>query len=383
MDSLRKFVAPEFVFGLGSIDIAALYTEHLGGNKVLLVTDPGIRKASWCKRVENSLKEKEMDYVIFDDILPNPRDTQVMKGAQFYGENGCDILLALGGGSVLDAAKGIGIVVSNGGQIVDYEGIDKIPRPIPPLVCVPTTCGSSADVSQFAIISDTVRKKKIAIVSKALVPDISLIDPETLTTMDKELLVAVSLDTLTHAVEAYVSTAHSFITDRHALGAIELVGQNLIPAIERPGDIDALTCLMQASLEAGLAFSNASLGMVHAMAHVLGGLKDFPHGECNGLLLRNVCRYNYPHCSERYDRIAEVLAMGDNRKPESGIDGISREIDRLVGGSGINKELPRFALTGEECRTLAKMSLQDICSVTNPREPIEEEIAEIYERTFT
>ncbi len=382
MDVLRKFVAPEFVFGSGSLDLAGQYADHLGGDTILLVTDPGIKKAGWCERVEASLKDKGMSYVIYDNILPNPRDHQVMDGAEFYKTHDCDVILALGGGSVLDAAKGIGIIVSNGGHILDYEGIDRIPRPIPPLICIPTTCGSSADVSQFAIITDTGNSKKIAIVSKALVPDIALVDPSSLVTMERDLLSAVSLDTLTHAIEAYVSTAHSFITDRHSLGAISLIGCYLPKALENPDDPDILGKLMQASLEAGLAFSNASLGMVHAMAHVLGGLKDFPHGECNGLLLKEVCEYNYVSCPGRYDTIAGTLAASHGGTPEKGINGILSELDRVVGATGIQEDMSRFALTKKECGKLAELSLQDICSVTNPREPAKDEITKIYERTF-
>ncbi len=382
MEILRKFVAPEFVFGTGSLDLAGQYADHMGGNRILLVTDQGIKDSGWCEKVESALSERGMEYVIYDNILPNPREAQIMEGADFYDGQNCDVILALGGGSVLDAAKGIGIIVSNGGHILDYEGIDKIPSPIPPLICIPTTCGSSADVSQFAIITDTGRGKKIAIVSKALVPDISLIDPGTLVTMNRDLLSAVSLDTLTHAIEAYVSTAHSFMTDRHALGAIELIGAYLPRALDDPGNLEYLSKLMQASLEAGLAFSNASLGMVHAMAHVLGGLKDFPHGECNGLLLKGVCEYNYASCAERYDSISSALAASHGEKAAEGVGGILQEIDRLVEATGIKENLGRFALSAGECQTLAELSLQDICSVTNPREPEVTEIRDIYERTF-
>ncbi len=382
MDSIRKFVAPEFIFGSGSLSLTAQYAEHLGATKILLVSDPVVRRTPWYTRVESQLKDRDLDYVVFDRILPNPRDFQVMEGADFYRKNNCDVVIAVGGGSVIDAAKGIGIVAANGGYILDFEGIDQIPRPIPPLICIPSTCGSSADVSQFAIINNTTEARKIAIVSKALVPDISIIDPDTLTTMSPDLLAAVSLDTLTHAVEAYVSTAHSFITDRHARGAIELIGANLVMAVEKPHDMALLNGLMQASLEAGLAFSNASLGMVHAMAHVLGGLKDFPHGICNGLLLKNVCRFNYSACPRRYDRITALLAAGQGRLPAPGIDGLSFELDRLIEITGIDREVSGFALTEEECRTLAALSLKDICLVTNPREAEQEDIKSIYERTF-
>ncbi len=378
MDSLRKFVCPEFVFGSGAVSLAGRYADLLGGSRVLLVTDPGIRESGWASAVQDSLEERGLNYEIFDHISPNPRDFQVTEGAEFYQEKNCDVIVAVGGGSVLDAAKGIGIVVSNGGDILDYEGVDAIPDPIPPLACIPTTCGSSADVSQFAIINDTKGKRKIAIISKAVVPDIALVDPDTLETMDDELMAAVSLDTLTHSIEAYVSMAHSFITDRHALGAISLLGEHFIPALMHRDNREYQAAMMQASLEAGLAFSNASLGLVHAMAHILGGLKDFPHGICNGLLLQNVCDFNYDACPERYDMIATCLG-GD---PGGGREALLKAIGNLVEASGIREDPSRFALSQGECRTLAELSLKDACIVTNPKEPDVKEIASLYEKTF-
>lgn len=379
MDDLRKFLCPEFIFGSGAVALAGRYAEHMGASRVLLVSDPGVSEAGWTAAVQASLEERDIPYELFDSINPNPRDSQVMDGARFYSDRNCDVILAVGGGSVLDAAKGIGIVASNGGHILDYEGVDAIPDPIPPLICVPTTCGSSADVSQFAIITDTEGFRKIAIISKAVVPDISLIDPDTLETMSHELMAAVCLDTLTHSIEAYVSQAHSFMTDRHALGAISLIGEHLIPALKHRDNRELQSYMMQASLEAGLAFSNASLGLVHAMAHVLGGLKDFPHGICNGLLLQNVCSYNYEACPERFDNICDVLkGCEGNSGKESFLDAI----DILVEGSGIRQDLERFALTASECRTLAALSLKDACIVTNPKEPDLKEIVSLYEETF-
>jgi len=382
MEELRKFVSPEFVFGSGALSLAGRYAEHMGADRIFLVTDEGVRRSGWAGRVLESLSERGIRTECFDAVLPNPRDTQVMEGVDLYRRHRCDVILAVGGGSVIDAAKGIGIVATNGGHILDYEGVDRIPHPMPPLICIPTTSGSSADVSQFAIITDTVRRIKIAIISKAVVPDIALIDPDTLKSMDRTLASAVCLDTLTHAVEAYVSQAHSFMTDRHALGAVELIGTSLLPALNGWGGRAPLAPLMQASLEAGLAFSNASLGLVHAMAHALGGRKDFPHGECNGLLLKNVCAFNYESCPERFDRIAAALAARRDGRIRSGLEGLCDELDRLIAGTGIRNELDRFHLTREDCRNLAENAMNDACIVTNPREPGTEEIAALYEQTF-
>lgn len=180
---LRKFVAPEFVFGLKARFLAGQYVRNFAVNRVLLVSDPGVAAAGWTEDVMDSLRESGVEYSVFDRVSPNPRNDEVMAGAEAYRDCGCQAIVAVGGGSPMDCAKGIGIVSSNLAHINEFEGADRIPVPGPPLICIPTTAGSSADVSQFAIIGDPERKVKMAIVSKMLVPDAALIDPETLVTM--------------------------------------------------------------------------------------------------------------------------------------------------------------------------------------------------------
>lgn len=379
---LRKFVAPEIIMGTGSIELTGHYAGMFGGAKVFLVTDKNVRHSYWFKEIIASLVGSRIQFSLFDEISENPRDFQIMQGAEEYKRENCDVIVAIGGGSVIDAAKGIGIVSSNQGQINDFEGVDHIQNPIPPLICVPSTCGSSADVSQFSIINHTEERRKIAIISKALVPDISLIDPSTLLTLDKNTLVSVSLDALTHAIEAYVSTASSLLTDRHAVGAIELISENLLPALSNPDNMALLSNLMYASLEAGLAFSNASLGLVHAMAHVLGGFKDYSHGVCNGLLLKNICEYNYHSCSDKYDRISSILAVSRGGKSQKGSSHLLKELDFIIDKTGVKKNLERFKLLKSECHQLAEYSLQDVCNATNPKEPLLEDVKNLYEKTF-
>lgn len=234
---LRKFVAPEFVFGCGARDLAGQYLKNLGVRKPLVVSDRGVMDAGWTRDVTKSLERENLRYELFTDLTPNPKDVEVMNGAQVYLDTGCDAIVAVGGGSPMDCAKGIGIVSSNGGKIWLYEGVDEIVRPLPPLVCVPTTAGTSADVSQFAIITDTNRKVKLAIVSKAVVPDVSLIDPVTTLTKDRALTAYTGLDALVHAIEAFVSNANSPVTDTHALEAVRLISSTLTGAVDKPDDL--------------------------------------------------------------------------------------------------------------------------------------------------
>jgi len=275
---LRKFLAPESVFGAGAAELAGRYALNLGARRVLLVTDPGILNQPWFPGIQQSILQAGLEMELFSDVHANPRDFEVMRGAELYREKDCDAIVTVGGGSPMDCAKAIGIVCTNGRHVLEFEGVDNVEHPGPPLVCVPSTAGSSADVSQFAIITDTTRKVKIAIVSKAMVPDVALIDPLLTLSMPPDLTAHTGVDALTHAIEAYVSNAHGPTTDLFALDAIRRIASCLPLAITRPEDAEARAGMMLGSMYAGLAFSNAILGSVHAMAHSLGGLLDLPHG---------------------------------------------------------------------------------------------------------
>ena len=371
LDALRKFVAPEFIFGVGARYLVGQYVQNLGAKKVLLVSDPGVCEAGWSSEIGNILQESALQYCIFTGITPNPKDHEVHKGVEAYQECGSDAIVAIGGGSTLDCAKGIAIVAANGGSILDYEGVDEVPQAVPPLICIPTTAGTSADVSQFAIITDVERATKIAIISKTVVPDVALVDPETTITMSKELTAATGMDALTHAVEALASNASSPITELHALQSAKLVVENLQKAIEGPQNLDYRTPMMLASLQAGLAFSNASLGLVHAMAHSLGGLLDSPHGDCNALLLPHVMDYNLDEAREAYGRLAQQFGK---QEAEEAIE----VIKTLQSDVGLDFGLQELGVTQDSFKKLAQNALRDPCVVTNPRRPTVEDIEMLY-----
>ncbi|MTI81732.1 MAG: iron-containing alcohol dehydrogenase [Firmicutes bacterium] len=381
--NIRKVVTPEFIFGVGAINLVGQYAINLASRKTMIVTDNGVISAGWVKYVTDSLQENNIPYVIYSDISPNPSEKEVMLGAQLYQEENCNSLIAIGGGSPIDCAKGIGIVSSNQGNVLDFEGVDNIQYPIPPLICLPTTAGSSADVSQFTIINDQNRKVKIAIVSKAVVPDIALIDPTTLTTMDNHLTACTGMDALTHAIEAYVSNASSSITDLYALEAVRLITNNLLKTIVKPDDLELRGRMMLGSLYAGLAFSNAILGAVHAMAHSLGGYLDLPHGECNAILLSHVIDYNYQACPEKYCKIGE--AMGLNLGGYSLLDKKNLLIDKinqLNKSVGVNKNLSQLGVTRTDIPLLASNALNDACLTTNPRDASQRDLEVIYEQAL-
>lgn len=213
LSQLRKFVSPEIIFGAGSRHNVGNYAKTFGARKVLVVSDPGVVAAGWVADVEASLQALGIEYCLYTAVSPNPRVEEVMQGAEVYRENHCDVIVAVGGGSPMDCGKAIGIVVAHGRSILEFEGVDTIRVPSPPLILIPTTAGTSADVSQFVIISNQQERMKFSIVSKAVVPDVSLIDPETTASMDPFLSACTGIDALVHAIEAFVSTGHGPLTD--------------------------------------------------------------------------------------------------------------------------------------------------------------------------
>lgn len=379
MFELRKFVIPEFIFGVGARHKVGVYARNLNARKVLIVSDPGVIAAGWLRELQNDLDEAGVRHALFDQVTPNPRDHEVMAGVDLYRQAGCDVIVALGGGSVIDCAKGISVIASNGGHILDYEGVDAIPLPGQPLICIPTTAGTAADISQFAIINAIERRTKIAIISKIVVPDVALVDPETTLTMPADLTAFTGLDALTHAIEAFVSSASSPMSDVHALAAIRCVRKSLLAAVSNPGDLAAREQMMLASLQAGMAFSNASLGATHAMAHSLGGYLDLPHGECNALLLPAVVDFNYNGAEARFMQIGEALGLDmSSGNSAQKLLRIMDDINGLRREAGISGGLAERGVSAGSVPDLAEHAIRDSCIYTNPRRASQSDLRIIY-----
>ncbi|MCP8686973.1 alcohol dehydrogenase-like regulatory protein ErcA [Marinobacterium sedimentorum] len=383
LSNLRKFVAPEILFGAGARKTVGNYARTFGARKVLLVSDPGVQKAGWVADVEQTLRESLIEYVVFTDVSPNPRSEEVMRGAALYASEGCNLIVAVGGGSPMDCAKGIGIVSSHGRHILEFEGVDTLTVPIPPLILIPTTSGTSADVSQFAIINDEFERVKISIVSKSVVPDVSLIDPETTMTMDPFLTACTGVDALVHAIEAFVSTGSGPMTDMHALDAIRLINGNLADLIRHPDDLQLREQVMLGSMKAGLAFSNAILGAVHAMSHSLGGYLDLPHGLCNAMLLEHVIDFNYRETPDKFKVIADTLGVDVRGMNSSEIR--KRLMQRVIGLKqevGLKESLGVFGVNVSDIPSLSKNAIKDPCILTNPRKSSRRDVEVIYEEAL-
>ncbi len=366
--SVVKFHAPEIVFGVGALAESGFAAARLGALRPFVVTDDGVHDAGWVHELLGHLRDVGLSPTVWRGVTPNPKDTEITDGYHRYAESGCDVLVAIGGGSVMDAAKGIAILSGNGGSILDYAGVDQVMHPIPPLLMIPTTSGTGADVSQFCIVTDTGRSVKITIMGRALVPDTSITDPRLLTTMPEWLNAATGLDALTHGIEAFVSLAHNPLADGHALSAVRLVSRFLPATIVDPTDMESRQHMAQASLEAGLAFTNAILGATHAMSHQVGGLLDLPHGVINGILLPHVISYNARATPGRFRELALAVGLPVAGAPIDEVaDILSDYVRRLGDEVGVPRGLRDIGVSDNDIPRLALSTLEDACLTTNPR----------------
>ncbi len=366
---INKFVMPELIFGSGSIGLVGESCARLGARKLFISTDPGVLASDWFEQVTDSCKNAKLPYVIFSDITTNPKDYEVDKGVQKYLQEECDAIVGVGGGSAIDVAKGVAVLAANGGTIHEYEGVDKIKLPLPPQVMVATTAGSGSEVSQFSIITDSEKKKKLTIISKSLVPDIAIVDPQTLMTKSPHLTATTGLDVLTHAIESFVSIAATPLTDVQAKSAIILVAQNLRPSVASRMNKEAKAKMAMASVQAGLAFSNAILGAVHAMSHAIGGRFLLPHGDVNAILLPYVMEFNYLASPEKFLQIAELF--GQEVSSRATIDAGQRAIEyvkKLSVDIGAPQRLSDMGLTESDASIIGQVAIEDACMITNPRD---------------
>lgn len=374
------FIPTVTLMGIGSHKQLGEQVKTLGAKKPFLVSDKGITDCGLTRQICDMIKKDVgVDVVVYDDTIPNPTDNNVAEGLAFYKKSGCDMIITLGGGSAHDCGKGIGIVATNGGTIHDYEGMDQSRHAMPPFIAINTTAGTGSEMTRFCIITDTSRKVKMAIVDWRVTPAIAINDPLLMMGMPSSLTAATGMDALTHSVEAYVSTIATPVTDACAIKAIELVAGNLRQAVANGEDLGARDKMAYAEYLAGMAFNNASLGHVHAMAHQLGGFYDLPHGVCNAILLPHVSRFNLIAKLERFADIA--VALGENIAGLSTREAAERAltaIQTLSKDVGIPANLTELGVKKEDLVIMAENAQKDACGATNPRKPSLEDVIAIY-----
>lgn len=378
--ALSQFFMPSNnLIGEGALEKGIEQLARLNCKKVFIVTDKILEQIGVVAQVTKPLESRGIEFKLFTDVQPNPTVSNVNAGLADLKSFDADLMISLGGGSVHDCAKGIAVVATNGGKIQDYEGLDKSTKPTLPLVSINTTAGTASEMTRFCIITDETTHIKMAIVESNLTPILSINDSAIMSNMPAGLTAATGMDALTHAVEAYVSTDASPITDACALKAIELIAQSLPTAVVEPKNMKARDDMAYAQFLAGMAFNNASLGYVHAMAHQLGGMYDLPHGVCNALLLPHVEAFNESAAKERLDTIGQILT--ENNNDLAGLNTIDA-IKKLADIVNIPKSLEELGVKREDFDELATNALKDVCGFTNPIQASHEQIVGIFEEAF-
>ena len=375
-----SFIMPSMnIMGENALADAAATLTGRGFTAALIVTDEGLARLGVAADVAKVLENAGIGAAIFDGAQPNPTTGNVEDGLALLRDHKCDLVVSLGGGSSHDCAKGIALVAANGGEISDYEGIDRSPQPQVPLMAINTTAGTAAEMTRFCIITDVERHVKMAIVDKHVTPFLSVNDPAMMVGKPAALTAATGMDALTHAIEAYVSTAATPITDGCALKAMSLIAENLRDAVGDGTDMKAREAMAYAQFLAGMAFNNASLGYVHAMAHQLGGFYDLPHGVCNAVLLPHVETFNAAVSAGRLRDVAAAMGVNvSNMDQRQGADAAIAAIRQLSADIGIPAGLAQLGMLDADIETLAANAMNDACGFTNPRPANQQEIEAIF-----
>lgn len=386
MGRMYDYLVPSVNFmGPGCLKVIGERAKMLGGKKVLIVTDKFLRTQE-NGAVEQTIKyltQEGIEVVIYDGTEPNPKDTNVADGLKIFKDENCDMIVTVGGGSSHDCGKGIGIAATHEGDLYEYEGIETLTNALPPILAVNTTAGTGSEVTRHCVITNTKTKVKYVIVSWRNLPLVSFNDPELMIGKPAGLTAATGMDALTHAVEAYVSKDANPVTDASAIQSIKLISNNLRQAVAMGENLEARTNMAYASLLAGMAFNNANLGYVHAMAHQLGGLYDMPHGVANAMLLPHVCKYNIISNPQKFADIAEF--MGENIVGLSVHEAAEKAIDamfRLSKDIGIPTSLKEMGIKEEDFEYMAEMALKDGNAFSNPRKGNKQDIINIFKAAY-
>ncbi len=386
MGRMYDYLVPSVNFmGPGCLKVIGERAKMLGGKKVLIVTDKFLRTQE-NGAVEQTIKyltQEGIEVVIYDGTEPNPKDTNVADGLKIFKDENCDMIVTVGGGSSHDCGKGIGIAATHEGDLYEYAGIETLTNAVPPILAVNTTAGTGSEVTRHCVITNTKTKVKYVIVSWRNLPLVSFNDPELMIGKPAGLTAATGMDALTHAVEAYVSKDANPVTDASAIQSIKLISNNLRQAVAMGENLEARTNMAYASLLAGMAFNNANLGYVHAMAHQLGGLYDMPHGVANAMLLPHVCKYNIISNPQKFADIAEF--MGENIVGLSVHEAAEKAIDamfRLSKDIGIPTSLKEMGIKEEDFEYMAEMALKDGNAFSNPRKGNKQDIINIFKAAY-
>jgi lactaldehyde reductase len=369
--------------GAGCLSEVPAELVQRGLQRPLIVTDSVLVKAGVVQPLIEGLKTADLAPVLFDGVVPNPTDTVVAAAFAAFIAGGCDCVIGVGGGSPIDTAKAVRILSANPAPINLYSGIGKVTKPGAFLIAVNTTAGTAAEVTSNAVITDTTNQVKMVIIDANIIPDISVNDPKMMVSVPKGTTAATGMDALTHAVEAYVSVGAHPLTDHAALEAIRIIAKYLPRAVKDGADLDAREQMAYGQFIAGLAFNSAGLGLVHAMAHQPGAVKDLPHGVCNAILLPVVEAFNRPHAVARFARIAAAMGVDTaNLDLEQASLAAIAAIRTLSAEVGIPKGFGELGVTESDLADFVPKALNDPCAGGNPVAATADDVLRLYRQAL-
>lgn len=378
---MTYYVPPINLLGKGCLQDAAAPIKAMGCKKALISTDKFLTGNGTVDKVAKMLESVGVEYVVYNEAKPNPTVKNVEDGLKVLQENGCDFVVSVGGGSPQDCGKAIAVLATNGGSIKDYEGVNKSSKKSLPIVAITTTAGTSAEVTINYVITDEERYVKMIMVDNNTLAAVTVNDPELMVSMPASLTAATGMDALTHAVEAVVAKGANDVTDATALYAIKQIFEFLPRAVKNGQDLEAREQMCYACYLNGIAFSNAGLGNVHAMAHQLGGLYDLPHGVCNAMLLPVVEEENAKHAPAKFRAIAATIGYDCEGKTDAEcVDHVIGRIKALSEEVGIPKSLKDVGVNDPDYDTLAENAMKDACAGANPVFFDKEKLVELFKK---
>lgn len=372
-------------FGPGARKELPEVLDRLGAKKVLVVTDKGLLKFGVAKMVTDVMDAAGISYEIFSDVKPNPTVTNVQEGLKAFRESKANVIVAIGGGSAIDTAKGIGIVANNPefSDIVSLEGCAPTKHKSVPIVALPTTAGTAAETTINYVIIDEEKQKKMVCVDPNDIPAVAIIDAELMYSLPKGLTAATGMDALTHAIEGYITKGAWQMSDMFELEAIRMISKYLPVAVAEPTNADARNGMAVAQYIAGMAFSNVGLGLVHGMAHPMGSLFDVPHGVANALLLPTIMEFNMPACLDKYPEIAKAMGVDiTGMTKEEASQAACDAVKALAIEVGIPQHLSELGITAEDIPALAQQAIEDVCTPGNPRDVTIDDIKALYAKVL-
>ncbi|MBW2466847.1 MAG: iron-containing alcohol dehydrogenase [Deltaproteobacteria bacterium] len=371
-------------FGVDSIKQLGEVITGFNGSRVFLVADPGLKKAGIIKRITSILKRNKIPYTVYDKVLPEPGLKLADEGLKLAKKNNADCVVGVGGGSALDIAKAVSILLTNGGKAEDYLGLGKIKQPGVPKIMIPTTAGTGAEVTFTAVFINEKTRSKGGMNGDPLYPDAAILDPALTLSLPPNITAATGIDAFTHALEAFVSTQSHAISDMYAMEAMALISGNLAAAYANGDNLEARSAMLMGSLLGGKALATAGVGLVHAMAYPLGGMFNTAHGLANAVLLPYVVEYNIIGNPEKFATIAQIMGYETEGLPLREAAQLAVEaIHQLNADVGIPNSLEALDIPADKIPEMAKIALTVTRPVeNNPRKPTEDEVIAVYEAAF-